>query len=144
MNTNTIYNEDCTVTMENMEDNFIDLTVTSPPYDEIRDYHGYFFDFEHIAKELFRVTKQGGVVVWVVGDSIINGSESGTSFKQALYFKEVGFNIHDTMIYQKTGIPFPSTKEAARYHQIFEYMFVLSKGKPKTFKFIIHSILNFA
>ena len=96
-----IWNESNLETMKNMPENHIDLTVTSPPYDNLRDYKGFSFPFEEIAKELFRVTKQGGVVVWVVGDSVINGSESGTSFRQALYFKEIGFNLHDTMIYEK-------------------------------------------
>lgn len=134
MEINKIYNENCLITMGNMADNIIDLTVTSPPYDNIRQYDGYTFEFEKIAQELFRVTKVGGVVVWVVGDQVIDGSESGTSFKQALYFKEIGFNLHDTMIYQKDSISFP---EQNRYNQIFEYMFVLSKGKPKTFNPII-------
>jgi len=125
---NKIYNENCLDTMARMEDNFIDLTITSPPYDNLRDYNGYSFDFESIAKELFRVTKVGGVVVWIVGDATIKGSESGTSFKQALFFKEIGFNLHDTMIYEKSGV-MPSKN---RYCQMFEYMFVLSKGKPKT------------
>jgi len=129
MELNKIYNENCLDTMLRMPDNFIDLTVTSPPYDNLRDYKGYSFPFEEIAKELFRVTKQGGVVVWVVGDATIDGSETGTSFKQALYFKEIGFNLHDTMIYHKSGIPFP---EKTRYNPVFEYMFVFSKGKPKT------------
>ena len=102
---NRIYNESNLETMKRMPDNFVDLTVTSPPYDNLRDYKGYSFPFEDIAKELFRVTKQGGVVVWVVGDATINGSETGTSFKQALYFKEIGFNIHDTMIYSKSKPP---------------------------------------
>ena len=129
MKINTIYNENCLDTMSRMIDNFIDLTVTSPPYDNLRDYKGYSFDFESIAKELFRIIKKGGVVVWVVGDATINGSETGTSFKQALYFKEIGFNLHDTMIYQKTlngclGSNFT-------YLQNFEYMFVFSKGKPR-------------
>ena len=123
---NEIRNEDCLDTMSNMPNNYIDLTVTSPPYDNMRKYNGYSFDFESIAKELYRVTKQGGVVVWVVGDATIKGSESGTSFKQALYFKECGFNLHDTMIYEKSGV-MPSVN---RYCQMFEYMFVLSKGKP--------------
>ena len=116
-----------------MPDNFIDLTVTSPPYDNLRTYNGYCFDFENVAKELFRVTKKGGIVVWVVGDATIKGSETGTSFRQALFFKEIGFNIHDTMIYQKDVMPFP---EQTRYNQCFEYMFVLSKGKPNTFNAI--------
>lgn len=127
---NKIYNENCLATMSRMPDNFIDLTVTSPPYDNLRNYNGYEYDFESIAKELFRVTKQGGVIVWVVGDATINGSETGTSFKQALYFKEIGFNLHDTMIYLKDGFAFP---EANRYQPIFEFMFVISKSKPKTF-----------
>jgi site-specific DNA-methyltransferase (adenine-specific) len=130
MKTNYLYNENCLDTMARMEDNFIDLTVTSPPYDNLRTYNGYSFDFESIAKELYRTTKEGGVVVWVVGDATIKGSETGTSFKQALYFMECGFNLHDTMIYQKHNFSNPSNN---RYHQIFEYMFVLSKGKPKSF-----------
>jgi len=117
-----------------MEDNFVDLTVTSPPYDNLRTYTGEaewnFEVFKEIAKELYRVTKQGGVVVWVVGDATIKGSETGTSFKQALYFKEMGFNLHDTMIWKKTN-PIPLTHN--RYEQHFEYMFIFSKGSPKTF-----------
>jgi len=116
--------------MGRMPDEFIDLTVTSPPYDNLRQYKGYSFYFESVAKELFRVTKNGGVVVWVVGDSTVKGSESGTSFKQALYFKEIGFNLHDTMIYEKINYV-PLTHN--RYEQCFEYMFILSKGSPSTF-----------
>ncbi len=133
MNLNTIYNENCLDTMARMPDGFIDLTVTSPPYDNLRDYKGYSFDFESIAKELYRVTKQGGVVVWVVGDATINGSETGTSFRQALFFMECGFKLHDTMIYQKDVMPFP---EQSRYNQCFEYMFVFSRSKPNTFNAI--------
>ena len=113
-----------------MDDCFIDLTITSPPYDNLRTYNGYEFEFEKIAKELFRVTKDGGVVVWVVGDATIDGSETGTSFKQALYFKEIGFNLHDTMIFAKNN-PIPLTHN--RYEQQFEYMFILVKGKLKKF-----------
>lgn len=140
MRINEIYNEDCLETMAKMPDNFIDLTITSPPYDNLRTYNGFVFDFESIAKELFRVTKQGGVVVWVVGDATINGSESGTSFRQALYFKEIGFNLHDTMIYQKDGSPFP---EQVRYNQCFEYMFILSKGKINIFNPIKEKTLGY-
>ena len=125
-----IHNEDCLETMARLGDGSIDLTVTSPPYDNLRSYNGYSFDFEAVAKELYRITKDGGVVVWVVGDATIDGSETGTSFRQALFFKEIGFNLHDTMIYQKHNFSNPSSN---RYHQIFEYMFVFSKGKPKTF-----------
>ncbi len=130
MELNKIYNESNIETMKRMPDGFVDLVVTSPPYDEMRDYNGYSFPFEDIAKELYRVIKDGGVVVWIVGDATIDGSESGTSFRQALYFKEIGFKLHDTMIYEKAGMSMPSSN---RYHQVMEYMFVFSKGKPKTF-----------
>lgn len=96
---------------------------------QLRDYQGYSFDFEGIAKELFRITKDGGVVVWVVGDATVNGSETGTSFKQALYFKEIGFSLHDTMIWRKKTVP----QNGGRYEPEFEFMFVISKGTPKTF-----------
>jgi len=127
---NKIYNMDCLDGLKLLDDKSIDLTVTSPPYDNLRTYNGYSWDFENIAKELFRITKKGGVVVCVVGDQTIKGSETGTSFRQALYFKEIGFNLHDTMIYAKNN-PIPLTHN--RYEQQFEYMFILSKGKPKTF-----------
>jgi DNA modification methylase len=119
--------------LRGISDEYIDLTVTSPPYDDLRNYNGYSFPFEEVAQQLYRVTKQGGIVVWIVGDKTHKGSESGTSFKQALYFKEIGFNLHDTMIYSKLN-PFGSSgKGSLRYRQGFEYMFVLSKGKVKTF-----------
>lgn len=124
-----LYNGDCLEVMKNIESNFVDLTVTSPPYDNLRKYNGFYWDFEKVAKELFRITKKGGIVVWVVGDQTIKGSETGTSFKQALFFKEIGFNLHDTMIYHKNSLPMNHN----RYEQDFEYMFVFSKGKPKTF-----------
>lgn len=115
--------------LKTLAGNSVDLTVTSPPYDNLRDYNGYSFDFEGIARELYRVTKDGGVVVWVVGDATVNGSETGTSFKQALFFLGLGFRLHDTMIYHKMGKPLTHN----RYEQRFEYMFVFSKGPPKTF-----------
>ena len=124
-----ILNMDCVEAMKLMPDECVDLTVTSPPYDNLRTYQGFSWDFETTAKELYRITKQGGVVVWVVGDATIKGSETGTSFKQALYFKEIGFNLHDTMIYHKNSLPMNHN----RYEQDFKYMFILSKGKPNTF-----------
>ena len=117
--------------MAKMNNDFIQLTVTSPPYDDLRQYNGYSFDFEAIAKELFRVTDEGGVLVWVVGDQTQNGSESGTSFRQALYFIEIGFNLHDTMIYEKNSSTYSASTRGNRYTQLFEFMFVFSKGKPK-------------
>lgn len=136
---NIIHNEDCLTTMSAMPNCFIDLTVTSPPYDKLRTYNGYSFDFESVAIELFRVTKNGGVVVWVVSDETFKGSETGTSFKQALFFMKCGFNLHDTMIWEKTGrLP---TQD--RYYNVFEYMFIFSKGKPKTMNFICdHKNIN--
>lgn len=130
---NKIYNEDCLDTMKRMKSNSIDLTVTSPPYDNLRSYKGYKFEFKKIARELFRVTKEGGVVVWVVNDQKVDGSETGTSFRQALYFKKIGFNIHDTMIWEKTGSG-AIGGTSFQYLQNFEFTFVFSKGgKPKTF-----------
>ena len=127
---NSILHGNCLDVMKTFPDNCIDMTLTSPPYDNLRYYNGYEFDFENIAKELFRITKEGGVIVWVVGDATIKGSETGTSFKQALYFKELGFNLHDTMIYQKNGTGACGSNYC--YWQSFEYMFVFSKGKIKT------------
>jgi site-specific DNA-methyltransferase (adenine-specific) len=131
---NKIYNMDCVQGMKLLDDCSVDLTVTSPPYDNLRTYKGFEWDFKATAKELYRVTKQGGVVVWIVGDATVKGSETGTSFKQALYFKEIGFNLHDTMIWFKPNcFNFGSNN---CYKQSFEYMFVFSKGKPKAINLI--------
>lgn len=130
---NIAYNADCLAAMREMDAECIDLTVTSPPYDGIRDYKGFSFDWKNTLSELYRVTKPGGVVVWNVSDQTVNGSETGTSFKQALYAVECGFNLHDTMIWDKGSAAFP---DANRYIQVFEYMFVLSKGIPKTMHFL--------
>ena len=131
MELNIIYNEDCLETMKAIPNNFIDLTVTSPPYDSLRVYNGYSFNFPQVAKSLYEITKPGGVLVWIVGDETIKGSETGTSFRQALGLKEAGFNLHDTMIWRKTN-PMPKVK-TKRYFDVFEFMFVFSKGQPKTF-----------
>lgn len=125
---------DCKNTLKDIQTKSIDLILTSPPYDNLRDYKGFSFDFESIADELFRVLKNGGVMVWIVGDAVIKGSESLSSFRQALYFQQLGLNIHDTMIYQKNNFSNPSK---TRYHQVFEYMFIISKGSPKTFNPLI-------
>ena len=128
MQTNTIYCGECAEMMRrHIPDNSIDMTVTSPPYDDLREYNGYTFEFEPIAAELWRVTKPGGVVVWVVADATVKGSETGTSFRQALGFMGVGFRLHDTMIYQTNKPPMNDN----RYQACFEYMFVFSNGKPK-------------
>lgn len=125
-----IYCGDNVKVLAGFPDACIDLTVTSPPYDKLRTYNGYSWDFNALAPELYRVTKLGGVVVWVVGDATVNGSETGTSFRQALYLKEKGFNLHDTMIYRKMNY-IPLTHR--RYEQEWEYMFVFSKGSPAAF-----------
>lgn len=122
---------DCLNGMRAMDAESVDLTVTSPPYDNLRDYENLpFSKFKEICREIYRVSKPGAVCVWVVGDAVIDGSETGTSFRQALEFLGVGFRLHDTMIYEKSGFSFPMN---TRYHQIFEYMFVFSKGSPKAF-----------
>lgn len=129
---NQLFQGDCLEVLKTFKEGSIDLTVTSPPYDNLRAYNGYSFDFEGIAHELYRVTKQGGILVWVVSDATINGSETGTSFRQALYFKDVGFNLHDTMIWSKPTFTAVGALKS-RYAPTFEYMFVFSKGKVATF-----------
>ena len=120
----------CLELMKKLDASSVDMVLTSPPYDNLRTYKGFVFPFEAIANEIFRVVKDGGVVVWVVNDATIEGSESGTSFKQAIYFKEIGFNLHDTMIFRKKN-PIPQIYRK-RYNNEFEYMFVFSKGPVKT------------
>lgn len=133
MELNKILNCECSEGLKTFPTDSIDATVTSPPYDNLRTYEGFTFDYKPIVQELYRVTKPGGVVVWVVADGVDKGSETGTSFKQALYFKECGFNIHDTMIYLRNAVTHP---EKYRYYQCFQYMFVFSKGSPKTVNLI--------
>lgn len=134
---NQIFHSNCIDGMKSLEDEVIDLCVTSPPYDDLRSYNDSsawnFETFKGVAEQLYRVMKTGGVVVWVVGDATIKGGETGSSFRQCLHFMDLGFILHDTMIYEKNGSPFPAKRTGNRYSQIFEYMFVLSKKtKPKT------------
>jgi DNA modification methylase len=141
---NSIICGDNVKNLQELPDNSVDMVVTSPPYDSLRsyqdligelkeEYNGYSFPFQKIAAELQRVVKKGGVVVWVVGDAVIKGGETGSSFRQALHFMDLGFKLHDTMIYEKNGSSFPARKNGNRYSQLFEYMFVLSnETKPKT------------
>lgn len=126
----SIYAIDCVKGMRQMSAEMVDLVVTSPPYDDIREYKGYVFDFESIAEELYRVLKPGGVVVWVVGDRIRNGNRTLTSFNHAIHFQKIGFNVHDVMIYQKQNTPFMRSNAYTNAH---EFMFVFSKGKPRVF-----------
>jgi DNA modification methylase len=126
----TIVNADCCSFMDDLDNASIDLVVTSPPYDNLRSYNGYAFDFDRVVTQLFRVIKQGGVVVWIIADATINGSETGSSFKQALQFIQSGFNLHDTMIFKKKN-PIPQIYRK-RYNNEFEYMFVFSKGNVQT------------
>lgn len=125
----TLHCGDNCETMLRMPAESIDLVVTSPPYDNLRTYGGHSWNFDSVAHQLWRLIKPGGVVVWVVNDATVDGSETGTSFKQALRFMEIGFRLHDTMIYHRNGLTFPETN---RYYPSFEYMLVLSKGQPKT------------
>lgn len=127
---NHVYCQDCVSFMKRLGEECIDLTITSPPYDDLRNYNGYSFDCDSIAEGLFRVTRPGGVVVWVVGDKTVKGNKTLTSFKQALVFQKLGFNVHDVMIYKKKNTPFMRSNA---YTNCFEYMFIFSKGSPKTF-----------
>lgn len=133
-----IYNENCVETLSRMPDEMLDMTITSPPYDDLRDYNGYHCPVEEIAAALFVKTKPGGVVIWVVGDRTVNGDETLSSFKHAFAFKDAGFRVHDTMIYAKNN-PIPSDC-GKRYRQCFEYMFCFSKGQPKTFNPLTQAI----
>ena len=137
---------DCLEVMKDIPDGSIDLTITSPPYDNLRTYNGNIAQWgenvwKAIIKELYRATKKGGVVVWVVGDATVKGSETGTSFKQALWAMECGFNLHDTMIYKKNNFA-PYDPKCNRYYQEFEYVFVFSIGKPNTCNYIMEKCKN--
>ncbi len=134
---NHIYCGDSSILLKDVNDGSIDCVITSPPYGDIRTYGTdtkmkYDCEWESIISQLVRVIKKGGVIIWVVGDQVVKGSESGESFRQALHFMELGMNLHDTMIYKKNSSQFPSALKGNRYTQIFEYMFVFSKGKPTT------------
>ena len=129
---NKIICGDCLEVMKEMPDESIDMVLTSPPYDDLRDYKGYTFNFEGIAKELNRIIKQGGVIVWVVKDSVKDG-KTLTSFKQALHFQAIGLNCHDIIIWEKDAFSFP---DKTRYRDVFEYVFIFAKGKPKIINII--------
>ena len=134
-----LYNGDCLEVMDEIitEGVKVDLTVTSPPYDNLRSYNGnndlWNEDvWKQVIEKLYKITTDGGVVVWVVGDATIKGCETGTSFKQALYFKEIGFNLHDTMIWNKGNFTAVGALKTS-YAPVFEFMFIFSKGKLETF-----------
>jgi len=129
MQLNKIYNEDNLETLDRMPEGLLDLTVTSPPYGNLRKYNGFAFDFYSFARKIFKATKEGGVLVWICQDQCVKGGESMVSFEQALYFREMGFTLYDTMIWRK---PSPQAPTEGRYYDVFEYMFIFSKGKPKT------------
>jgi DNA modification methylase len=137
-----LYNENCLDTMARMTFGCIKLTISSPPYDKLRIYNGFSFDFNRVSSELFRITEEGGVLVWIVGDQVIKGSETGSSFKQALRFIEVGFKLHDTMIWDKKDVFGTAGNPATRYQQAFEYIFVFVKGKIKTFNPIMLPVVQ--
>ena len=133
----TIYHADCRDILPHLPK--VDLVLTSPPYDELREYGGYSWDFESVKNGLRNCLVDGGIIVWVVGDQIIDGSESLNSFRQAIGFRGAGLKLHDTMIYHKSTAPFP---ESNRYWQAMEYMFVFSNGKPKTFNPLLERTTN--
>jgi site-specific DNA-methyltransferase (adenine-specific) len=127
-----LHNQNCLDWMNTQPEKSVDIVLTSPPYDNIRNYNGYSFDFESVAQELVRLLKPNGVIIWNVADATVKGSKTGTSMRQALYFMNIGLKLHDTMIYLKKN-PMPTNKITKRYHQAWEYIFVFSKGVPKTF-----------
>ncbi|ABK77151.1 DNA modification methylase [Cenarchaeum symbiosum A] len=127
---NRIYCGDAAAVLAKLGDGSVDLAVTSPPYDNLRDYQGYSFDFDGICSQLYRVLRKGGVLVWVVGDRIAGG-RSLTSFRQGLAFQDLGFSMHDIMIYRKKNTPFMRSNA---YTNCYEFMFVLSKGRPRVFR----------
>lgn len=138
---NEIHNECCLTGMGGMDDGSVDMVVTSPPYDDLREYHNnnaWNHDFfKDVATQLSRVLKPGGIIAWNVADQTINGGETGSSFRQALFFMDkCGLRLHDTMIYAKTGVAFASGPHSVRYTQKFEFVFILSKGRPKTINLI--------
>ena len=140
ISTNNTYLMNCIEGMQLMDEQSVDLVVTSPPYDDLRTYNDsskWDFDvFKDVAKGLVRVLKDGGVIMWNVNDATIKGSETGSSFRQCLHFMDLGLRLHDTMIYEKTGTAFASGVNSVRYTQVFEYCFILSKGRPKTINLI--------
>lgn len=132
---NKIVCSDNVTYLKTMPESCVDLTVTSPPYDNLREYEGFLFDFDGVVKELYRVTKEGGIVVWVVADQVIDKAKSCSSFRQCLRFLDFGFLLHDTMIWEKNG---SVHTDPTRYLNCFEYMFVFKKGKEiNTFNPII-------
>jgi DNA modification methylase len=140
---NTIIKGRAEEVLKNIKSNSIDMVMTSPPYDNLRSYNDCKWDFDifkKVSDELFRVIKDGGVIVWIVSDATIKGSETGSSFKQALYFKKIGLRIHDTMIWNKNNTTYPSGIKSLRYSNVFEYMFILSKGRPKTTNLIMDKV----
>ena len=128
----SIYNANCLDYLQTLPNNSIKFIITSPPYDDLRNYNGYSFEFEKIALELARTLQEGGVIIWNVADATVKGSETGTSMRQALFFIDCGLRLHDTMIYEKQN-PMPASKSSKRYHQAWEYIFCFSKGTPETF-----------
>jgi site-specific DNA-methyltransferase (adenine-specific) len=142
MEINKTHNINCIDGMNQLDAESVDLVVTSPPYDDLRTYNDSskwdFNVFKDVAHAITRVLKPGGVIMWNVNDATINGGESGSSFRQALYFMDsCGLRLHDTMIYEKSGIAFAAGPHSVRYSQAFEYCFILSKGKPKTVNIIM-------
>lgn len=130
----TLYCGDNVAVMSEMPAESIDLVVTSPPYDNLRTYGGHTWDFEGVAAQLKRLLKPGGVIVWVVNDATVDGSETGTSFRQALHFKDIGLKLWDTMIWDKPWCQYGDT--SSRYAGTWEYCFVLSKERPASVNII--------
>ena len=125
----TLYLGDCLEILPTLGN--VDAVVTSPPYDNLRKYGGHApVDTFAAITEISNCLSRGGVCMWNVKDETRDGSETGTSFRQALHAMDSGLNLHDTMIYVRRGVTFP---DANRYLPAFEYMFIFSNGSPRHF-----------
>jgi len=134
---NKIFCGEAAEVMRSFPDESIDMVFTSPPYGTVRSYNGYKFNFQEIAIELTRILKPGGVIAWNEADTIVNGSKTLTPSKHALYFsEECGLKVHDEMIYEKNSCSFPAKRNGLRYSNVYEEVFILSKGKPKSVNLI--------
>ena len=131
---NSIVLGDCVEGMRSLPPDLVPCTVASPPYGALRHYHGnHQFDFEAAAAELWRITRPGGVVCWVVREEVVDGSESGEASEQRLFFRDLGFRLHQTIVMERYG---SRARSPGRYGESLEYAFILAKGKPATVRLL--------
>ena len=125
---NSIICGDSAEVLKNFPDNSIDMVVTSPPYDGLRDYNGFSLDLHKIGKEIYRVLKDGGIAVMVIQDATKDFAKSLTSFRTIVdWCDNVGFRLFETVIYHKNGTEGAWWKQ--RFRVDHEYMPIFMKGK---------------